>query len=828
MNPGSALPIETDSRAATNPNPAVSVPSLPSSPYKGLNPYTAADTAFFFGRTSETKIISANLIAERLTLLYGPSGVGKSSVLQAGVVHALQERARQELAETGAAEYIVIYFNNWRGNIVPALLQTAAEAIQSLRPVQLSPAATLTETLRSWSKQTGAELLFILDQFEEYFLYPENPADTASFALEFPRALKDPDLRSDFLLAFREDALAQLDRFEGEIPHLFRNSVRLKHLDLRAARQAVVEPIEQFNRWRPSGVPLMQIEPALVDAVLEQVRVGRVVLGENGRGGVPEAAPEDAIETPYLQLVMTRLWQEERQGGSVVLRLATLERLQGAERIVRTHLDATMAGLPPREQLVAARAFRYLVTPSGTKISYTPSDLATYSEIPEKQLEPVLIKLAGSSTRILRSVTSPTGQDQTPRFEIFHDVLGPAILDWRQRYLQRVRERRLRIGLFALGALVLLVLAGAFYLYITPSRLPAGSYNVAVAEFGLRDDQGQVRSWAEGSTLRKYIASVMKNNSQLLPDQNITTKEIGPVSDDADAARVAEELGADVVIYGNLETRLGAPAIVPRFYVRSTPEIAELVGPTRLGAPIPWISPLNSAYLSKALVPRLHLLVLFHRGSMLMKIGAYANAASYFQKALDDKDFASLALQDVVYTYLGAADIAQNKLPEAKDAFTRALAINPEYAPARVGLGQLFFLAQDLNNAQLLYEQAGLAKDKPPTAFVDAKIHLGLGKIYSFKTLSRIAELQVPAENEFQQVVLEYTAQKDDALRPLAAEAYYGLGTLKERLSNDLPFAARYYEQCVATASSVIDTSETQVRARCQEALDRLRRQSIP
>ena len=57
-------------------------------------PFTEEQAPFFFGRDAEREIITANLIAARLTLLYGPSGVGKSSVLNAGVVHHLRRGGR--------------------------------------------------------------------------------------------------------------------------------------------------------------------------------------------------------------------------------------------------------------------------------------------------------------------------------------------------------------------------------------------------------------------------------------------------------------------------------------------------------------------------------------------------------------------------------------------------------------------------------------------------------------------------------------------------------------------------------------------------------------
>jgi Novel STAND NTPase 1 len=55
------------------------------SPYVGLSPFTALDEGLFFGRDAEAEIIATNLLSSPLTVLYGDSGVGKSSLLRAGV-----------------------------------------------------------------------------------------------------------------------------------------------------------------------------------------------------------------------------------------------------------------------------------------------------------------------------------------------------------------------------------------------------------------------------------------------------------------------------------------------------------------------------------------------------------------------------------------------------------------------------------------------------------------------------------------------------------------------------------------------------------------------
>jgi AAA+ ATPase superfamily predicted ATPase len=61
-------------------------------PFVGLEPYEEQDASFFFGREREERILVGNLRGFRLTILYGASAVGKSSVPAAGVVHRLRER----------------------------------------------------------------------------------------------------------------------------------------------------------------------------------------------------------------------------------------------------------------------------------------------------------------------------------------------------------------------------------------------------------------------------------------------------------------------------------------------------------------------------------------------------------------------------------------------------------------------------------------------------------------------------------------------------------------------------------------------------------------
>jgi conflict system STAND superfamily ATPase len=414
----------------------------PPSPYKGLVPYDEADAPFFFGREREREIIGANLLSSRLTLLYGPSGVGKSSVLRAGVVSHLRQVAVQDAPPDGIPEFVIVLFDAWRDPPIPQLAMRVVDTVtgtQSERGrLNLPAECSFAELLERCTSALDREILIVLDQFEEYFLYHSGEDGAGTLLTELPRAVNRHDLRVNFLISIREDALAKLDAFKGRVPNLFDNYLRIDHLGCDAARSAIERPIDEYNSRLPPGTPEFSVEPALVDAVLRQVQTGRVLFDDAGRGGVRHGGPTGSagasVETPYLQLVMTRLWNQEVDAGSRVLRLETLTELGGAERIVKTHLDAAMSTLSDADQTIAAAVFRFLVTPSGAKITYTARDLAEYVDLDEPQLVPILERLAMGDVRILRAVAPPTDGPAAMRYQIFHDVLAPAILDWRTRF----------------------------------------------------------------------------------------------------------------------------------------------------------------------------------------------------------------------------------------------------------------------------------------------------------------------------------------------------------------------------------------------------------
>jgi hypothetical protein len=89
-------------------------------------------------------------------------------------------------------------------------------------------------------------------------------------------------------------------------------------------------------------------------------------------------------------------------------------------------------------------------------------------EVSEDEVRPVLERLSGSDVRILRPVPRPFGQEGDTRYEIFHDVLAQAVLDWRSRYL---KDRELADAARKGIAGVVHGFAGFFWLFFTAGFL---------------------------------------------------------------------------------------------------------------------------------------------------------------------------------------------------------------------------------------------------------------------------------------------------------------------------------------------------------------------
>jgi formylglycine-generating enzyme required for sulfatase activity len=193
-------------------------------PYRFLDSYGPNERAIFFGREREAHLLYSWILTRRWLVLYGRSGVGKSSLLGAGVWPLLQESDCQVRT-----------------------VRCLDDPVQQL------------QGLRSEVEAASRRLVLFFDQFEEYFvrLTPTQRRELGRLLGELCEVA-----RLHLLFSLREDFLAEMAALEEWIPTLLDSRFRLTALTREQARQCICGPAELFG---------VQMDPELVETLLDEL-----------------------------------------------------------------------------------------------------------------------------------------------------------------------------------------------------------------------------------------------------------------------------------------------------------------------------------------------------------------------------------------------------------------------------------------------------------------------------------------------------------------------------------------------------------------------------
>jgi hypothetical protein len=254
-----------------------------------------------YGRERELRALVHLLTAERVVLLYSPSGAGKSSLIKAALTPALEKRdfaplphirVNQELPRgtpPGANRYVYSTLLSLEERRAPE---------ERLPPADLA-SLSLPDYLQQRAlppvRATGRDPVLIFDQFEEVLTAdPTNLAAKHTFFEQLGQALSDRQLWA--LFAMREDYLAALDPYLAPIPNRFKDTFRLDLLGADAARQAMQGPA------KAAGVVFTTKAAARLADDLRRTRVQRP-------DGTSEEVLGPYVEPVQLQVVCLRLWE---------------------------------------------------------------------------------------------------------------------------------------------------------------------------------------------------------------------------------------------------------------------------------------------------------------------------------------------------------------------------------------------------------------------------------------------------------------------------------------------------------------------------------------
>jgi len=379
---------------------------LPERPYKLLDYYEVRDAAIFFGRQQETQHLTSLIHAHRLVLLYGASGTGKTSLLLAGAVPRL---------ERADPPYELLYVRPLED---PARVIRRAVR-RKLPETDLPAGGDLVDLVASATTALDRTLVFVLDQFEEFFIRL-SPEFRAAFITELGALYDARDVPVKVVLSLREDWLASVSEIEGRIPEVFRTRMRLLPLTRDQARQAVTAPVKRLG---------VTYEPALVEQLLDDLT----------------GSESAAVMPPQLQLVCSALY-DGLGAGEHQIALVAYECLGGARGVLQKYLDDELARLGSDEQPLARDALEEMVTSERTKAVKTGGELALALGVDASDLEPVLEKLVRA--RLLRPVewAIDSGTESTRAYELAHEYLIAEIALSPEAVARKEAEELLRQG----------------------------------------------------------------------------------------------------------------------------------------------------------------------------------------------------------------------------------------------------------------------------------------------------------------------------------------------------------------------------------------------
>jgi len=315
--------------------------SLPPNPFPGPVPLTEKDQ--IFGREREKKELIDRLIADRLVLLYSPSGAGKSSLLNAGVLQKMRERKYRthKPIRVGYDPPAGLDVNRYEWSCANSL--EIAYTGQSLSDIFGQPARDL----------------FIFDQFEEVITRaPGKPEHRLDFFKHLGEALRVPGRWAIF--AIREDYLAPVQEYLEWLPTQLASSMRLNILNMEDARKSILRPIEESKA--------VTFEEGALDALLADL------------------ARDGWVEPVQLQVVCKDLWEQLDKKGLTKITKTLVTESGSAELALEKYygnvVQRIAASDAARKSGVTERAIRNwfgesLISASNTRLHVIKGDEKT-------------------------------------------------------------------------------------------------------------------------------------------------------------------------------------------------------------------------------------------------------------------------------------------------------------------------------------------------------------------------------------------------------------------------------------------------------------------
>lgn len=408
--------------------------------YPGIRSFERSEQSLFFGRQKETHDLFEAVKVKPLTVLFSKSGIGKTSLINAGLAPVLEQNG-----------YLPVFIRLQDTSVSP--VETVQKVLSPFLDTQLLEKYSQTPTslweyvracqfgneqLPGNDQPTPLTPVLIFDQFEELFTHEKSTRDDLTRALAdllnerlpegirqglraYPRPMRTNEvlawyepLKIKVVFAIRADRLGDLDELKFHIPTVLHDRFHLKPLSRDNAREAIIQPalLTALPQDR-TYCPVFQYDEAAVSEILK-------ALGNE----------QGEIESFQLQLLCSFLEAGVLREGQII-HTQDYGGQAGIKEILNDYYERTIGTLNAEEQLAARRFIEEGLIVNGRRVGLPEgAELTQYAIGPE--LKDKLL-----NSRILRTEVIHLGKI----YELSHDTLIEPIL---RSFEKRKTEEELR------------------------------------------------------------------------------------------------------------------------------------------------------------------------------------------------------------------------------------------------------------------------------------------------------------------------------------------------------------------------------------------------
>lgn len=413
--------------------------------YPGVKPFETAERDLFFGRARDIEDLLDLVWLEKLVVLFGKSGYGKSSLINAGLLPEIEREAISIVVRFGA--YVegqtLARLDNLRDRINDAVPNNPDAVF--LDDLNLPESLWLLVKRKQSPKQRCFVLIF--DQFEEFFTYPKSVQQAFKEQLaellytEVPQAARDrtdslsaeqqafiaTPFDAKVLFAIRSDRMSLLDSMKDKLPSILQKRYELRGLSEVQAREAIERPAQREGHF---ASPTFAYSPEALRAMTQK-------LAET------KSAQRSGIETFQLQILCEYLEDKVIKGEIPNNRIEPQHFADNIDEVFEGYYQRFLDRLDPSGRQAAqllieeGLVFSDIQTGESRRLSMD-ADMLLQRYATNGITEITLRKL--ESTFLLRREANTVGGFN---YEISHDSLLPSIIKLKsKRQIAEVADKK--------------------------------------------------------------------------------------------------------------------------------------------------------------------------------------------------------------------------------------------------------------------------------------------------------------------------------------------------------------------------------------------------